>query len=1063
MSDATLRMKSRSETPSGGWQFFQPETRWQAPFTTHDTFDICVTKIIAHRMGNARFNLPTEREAVALELENFTAHVLSKRGLANQYVVGAEKKTVNPEASITQRAIGAVAALVAEVRKDTNGARSLSEWIGEGAHPVPEDQANARSEVCLKCPMNKGRSGRIKDTVAAAIAEYSRVKTKIGLHVRDEGALKTCAACDCPLKLKVWVPLKHILSHTNVGIFPDNCWVVKENRNPPTPSEPIPPEKPTVTIKRWGAFGDVITATALASRLHAHGVRVRFATDKAIMPVLAGHPHIAEVVEHGSATADINLDGVYETHPERKQRPILSLFEEAARKQVSKPEIVLGTNGHFRPRLFVTDEEKKPFNSLFSSFKKPWVVIVPKSGKWKNRSIPDETWTKVAATVNGTCFWVGYDRIGEPIIDLGTRDFRKVMAAIACADLVVTVDTGPMHVAAALDKPILAIQQAFDLALRLPKDAKWTSFEPDLTCLKCGEFECPISKNDPPCIHVDANRLGDSINSFWRDLSGDQMEKKVSVAIGVPGAPHLDRSKIEIPRTARAADYISVVVTVFKRHKHLESAIKSARDAGFTGEIIVTAGGITPELNAELLKVELEGIKVIRNPEGSTNNEEWIEGCKAATKRFVILFHDDDLMLPGYADKLFPLISGEADFSICDAKGHGAKHAGPCGFMLTKSGVVNSRAVEDVLMRIERTASPVNGCFPKSSIISALEEWQRLYSNDKRFEAWPGFQVGNDLYLWLKASSTLKRCLVIREPGVSFNHHEGSATAGNIASGTRQFEKMYDTVRKLHSPRGPVRYGALCYVHDWTKAQGLLRNLASTSSTDSVNFFTDAPAPIHLRCTQVPKIGPLTMSQNVKDTAAFIAFMRGIDLAKKMGMEWFFWLETDCRVSGVNWLYQLWQENMSWPWNHVCSGTPVVWNLPMNGIDQAKTWIPYFADYTAATGRFPTLEGWRYGPQSAYPNGALAFYHTNTMISWFQDGMRLTGTALESWCNQNTAFDFFIGRKVVNNYGLDAPKMSAWLPSAYSGCGDHYYTASDRRNMLGNGVVAYHQEKDHTR
>jgi hypothetical protein len=69
---------------------------------------------------------------------------------------------------------------------------------------------------------------------------------------------------------------------------------------------------------------------------------------------------------------------------------------------------------------------------------------------------------------------------------------------------------------------------------------------------------------------------------------------------------------------------------------------------------------------------------------------------------------------------------------------------------------------------------------------------------------------------------------------------------------------------------------------------------------------------------------------------------------------------------------------------------------------------------------------------------------------------------MQEWCSNNTAFDWFVGRQMVTHYGLNAPRMMGFLSSSYSGCGDHFYTAEDRRKMLRDGIAAIHQEKDNS-
>lgn len=71
---------SRTQTPSGGWQFFQAATGWSAPTPIASTFDQTVTLIIKHRLANpaitAKHNLATDPVSVGNELETFTRNRL---------------------------------------------------------------------------------------------------------------------------------------------------------------------------------------------------------------------------------------------------------------------------------------------------------------------------------------------------------------------------------------------------------------------------------------------------------------------------------------------------------------------------------------------------------------------------------------------------------------------------------------------------------------------------------------------------------------------------------------------------------------------------------------------------------------------------------------------------------------------------------------------------------------------------------------------------------------------------------------------------------------------------
>lgn len=66
---------SLTQTPPGGWQFFQAQTGWSAPTPIASTFDQTVVLIIKHRLANpaivGKHNLRTDRDGVAAELLAF--------------------------------------------------------------------------------------------------------------------------------------------------------------------------------------------------------------------------------------------------------------------------------------------------------------------------------------------------------------------------------------------------------------------------------------------------------------------------------------------------------------------------------------------------------------------------------------------------------------------------------------------------------------------------------------------------------------------------------------------------------------------------------------------------------------------------------------------------------------------------------------------------------------------------------------------------------------------------------------------------------------------------------
>jgi hypothetical protein len=113
------------------------------------------------------------------------------------------------------------------VSQIVNGAKVLGDWIGHGGIPVEKEVAQARADICLKCPMNV-RDWPLLESVAAAIKKQIGLKNHLQLRVTGEKGLHFCASCGCVNKLKIWLPLENILPEPDERVkFDPNCWLLK--------------------------------------------------------------------------------------------------------------------------------------------------------------------------------------------------------------------------------------------------------------------------------------------------------------------------------------------------------------------------------------------------------------------------------------------------------------------------------------------------------------------------------------------------------------------------------------------------------------------------------------------------------------------------------------------------------------------------------------------------------------------------------------------------------------------------------------------------------------------
>lgn len=219
---------SRTQTPPGGWQFYQPQTKWSAPTPIASTFDQTVILIIKHRQANpavtVKNNLSTDKAVVGNELEEFTR---ARLNLGPAVL----PKTMPPAA--TPSMSGAVQGAVAAVKKIAAGAALLMEWDESGLPPEPAAVAEARAAICDGCPKNdKGKSLTEYFTVPVANLAQKRFQRlqELNLTTSHDAELNVCQACLCPLRLKVHTPMQLILKRLKPeqrAELDPRCWILK--------------------------------------------------------------------------------------------------------------------------------------------------------------------------------------------------------------------------------------------------------------------------------------------------------------------------------------------------------------------------------------------------------------------------------------------------------------------------------------------------------------------------------------------------------------------------------------------------------------------------------------------------------------------------------------------------------------------------------------------------------------------------------------------------------------------------------------------------------------------
>lgn len=220
---------SRSQIPPGGWQWYQPQTKWNAPNPISNTFDAQVINIIKHRMANPaimlRHKLATDKASVGKELVDYTRARLG---------MGPEVETFpkHPAPPAQPQLGGALSQAVAVVKKMAAGAALLMEWDESGLPPVSSAISTLRASICADCPKNeKGKSLTeyfTRPLAAATQRRFERLQ-ELNLTTPHDDKLQVCQACLCPLRLKVHTPIELIakrLKPEQRAELDPRCWIL---------------------------------------------------------------------------------------------------------------------------------------------------------------------------------------------------------------------------------------------------------------------------------------------------------------------------------------------------------------------------------------------------------------------------------------------------------------------------------------------------------------------------------------------------------------------------------------------------------------------------------------------------------------------------------------------------------------------------------------------------------------------------------------------------------------------------------------------------------------------
>lgn len=244
-------LRNKHDAIPNGFQFFQPQTNWNVPDPWR-SFDSVVQQITEHRRANPRFELPTDYDTVARELEIFNVERLRGMPGTEHFLVSGEP---GPPASfpkalaIRPRASAEAGVAAGVVAKVSTGISTIIGWIGSGLKPAPVALATSRAEVCSTCEFNVPE-GVLAGAAGDALKSIMDARAQMKLSTPFDDKLGVCNRCDCSLKAKVFAPMEHIQKgHAKevADSLPAWCWIKRQDDFSPTWSEAVK-DIPKITV-----------------------------------------------------------------------------------------------------------------------------------------------------------------------------------------------------------------------------------------------------------------------------------------------------------------------------------------------------------------------------------------------------------------------------------------------------------------------------------------------------------------------------------------------------------------------------------------------------------------------------------------------------------------------------------------------------------------------------------------------------------------------------------------------------------------------------------------------
>lgn len=302
-----------------------------------------------------------------------------------------------------------------------------------------------------------------------------------------------------------------------------------------------------VLIIKLGAIGDVIHSTMLAQSIKKADPNciVHFMTSDFITPLLKNNPDIDKVIwftghrrndypyliGKGLSLAFERYDAVFPlSNSIRNYIMMAFMFPKKIIKRNKKRihavdafyNTAVDNFGEIEKpknlRIFIREDLKEELKNRYKDLPRPWIIFNVGGANdldRQGRIWPDEHWKtlgqKLKEQYGGTIFVCGSEKeieLHEQFKDIATvltgkLTLEESAGLFSISDLFISGDSGPLHIASALDINTIGIMGSTPAYACGPYGEKGFAVEPNIDCKFCEQTRCKLLKEGEkftPCM-----------------------------------------------------------------------------------------------------------------------------------------------------------------------------------------------------------------------------------------------------------------------------------------------------------------------------------------------------------------------------------------------------------------------------------------------------------------------------------------------------------------------------------------------------------------------------------